>query len=301
MFGYVRPVMDKLPREEQERFQSAYCGLCHALGARYGLLARCTLTYDFTFLAVLLSAGEQKEVIFRCPAKRFSLKKRQRISRALELAADESMILTRWKLWDEVRDSRGLRRAGVQLLWLLTAPAYRKAAHRRPAFAANARQQMMRLYALEQSRVPSLDRPADAFALLLAAASDGMGDSLQQQIHRQLLFQLGRWIYLVDALDDRVQDARTGAYNPLIARYRLKDGVLDTDSRHRIIATIDHSANLIASAFALGDYGTWRGVLENIIYYGLPTAGRMVLEGSWHTKTVRTCSRQDTESHRTKG
>lgn len=56
MFGYVRPVMDKLGQEEQERFQEAYCGLCYELGRQYGVLARCMLNYDFTFLAILLES-----------------------------------------------------------------------------------------------------------------------------------------------------------------------------------------------------------------------------------------------------
>ena len=56
MFGYVRPPQD-LPEEERRRFGRAYCGLCHALGERYGPAARFILNYDFTFLAILLTAG----------------------------------------------------------------------------------------------------------------------------------------------------------------------------------------------------------------------------------------------------
>lgn len=60
MFGYVRPVLDRLDKEQRETYQSAYCGLCHALGERHGWLARLTLQYDFTFLAIVLTAGDAK-------------------------------------------------------------------------------------------------------------------------------------------------------------------------------------------------------------------------------------------------
>ena len=40
MFGYVRPALNRLAGAHREAYQSAYCGLCHALGDRHGLLAR---------------------------------------------------------------------------------------------------------------------------------------------------------------------------------------------------------------------------------------------------------------------
>lgn len=49
MFGYVRPSDDRLTPADRETFRAAYCGLCHALGARYGLVGRMILNYDLTF------------------------------------------------------------------------------------------------------------------------------------------------------------------------------------------------------------------------------------------------------------
>ena len=36
MFGYVRPAAQRLTEEQQQRYEGAYCGLCHTLGRRYG-------------------------------------------------------------------------------------------------------------------------------------------------------------------------------------------------------------------------------------------------------------------------
>ena len=102
MFGYVRPVMDKLGQEEQERFQEAYCGLCYELGRQYGVLARCMLNYDFTFLAILLESDVPHCTSYRCPCKHFCKKERLDTSPALETAADVSVILAWWKLRDEI-------------------------------------------------------------------------------------------------------------------------------------------------------------------------------------------------------
>ncbi len=63
MFGYVRPPVNALPQEELERFRRMYCGLCHTLSRRYGQAARFILNYDFTYLAILLSSGEEGQTL----------------------------------------------------------------------------------------------------------------------------------------------------------------------------------------------------------------------------------------------
>ena len=66
MYGYVRPPLQLLPQEENERFRRIYCGLCHTLGERYGQAARFILNYDFTYLAILLSERQISEHLPRC-------------------------------------------------------------------------------------------------------------------------------------------------------------------------------------------------------------------------------------------
>ena len=66
MFGYVRPSDDRLTPADRETFRAAYCGLCHALGARYGLVGRMILNYDLTFLAMVLSDGAGEMCAKRC-------------------------------------------------------------------------------------------------------------------------------------------------------------------------------------------------------------------------------------------
>ena len=56
MFGYVQANLNMLTDEEKARYRQFYCGLCHTLGQRYNDLTRIGLTYDMTFLAVLLSS-----------------------------------------------------------------------------------------------------------------------------------------------------------------------------------------------------------------------------------------------------
>ena len=56
MFGYVIPDQAALDDAAKARYRTAYCGLCRRIGALHGLRGRLTLSYDLTFLNLLLSS-----------------------------------------------------------------------------------------------------------------------------------------------------------------------------------------------------------------------------------------------------
>ena len=64
LFGYIRPFQPELRIKEYEAYKSVYCGLCKELGRQYGIFARFTLSYDFTFLAILSMAVQKDPPAF---------------------------------------------------------------------------------------------------------------------------------------------------------------------------------------------------------------------------------------------
>ena len=72
-----------------------------------------------------------------------------------------------------------------------------------------------------------MDRAADSFAVLLSSAAEELTDPVRRRIMEQILYHLGRWIYLIDAADDLKKDAESGNYNPVALRYGLTDGIMD--------------------------------------------------------------------------
>lgn len=284
MFGYVLPPLGTLPQEERRRFQEVYCGLCHTLGRRYGPAARMILNYDFAFLTILLSGPEEGSCESkRCVASPFRCRRCLEESAALELAADESVILAYRQLRDGVADHgfwKGLKyRLFSALLW----PAFQKAARLRPEFNNLTARQLERLAQLEEAHSPSLDEAADTFAELLAGAADTVLPEARRRVLRQMLYHLGRWIYLIDAADDLEEDFASGNYNPLILRYRLTAGALEPESRQAFTETVDQSVRMIATAFELWDFGSWSKLLESTIYAGLFQVGKSVLDGTFET------------------
>ena len=287
MFGYVLPPLDLLAEGEQARFRAMYCGLCRVLGQRCGQGARMILNYDFTYLAILLSAGEEGETRQgRCLPHPVRSRPYLPSAPAMELAADESVILAYWQLRDGVADSRGGRRAKYRAAAAALRSGYKRAAAARPAFDDAVRRQLGELARLEAQRCDSLDAPADAFAQLLAAAAEEAAGDRERRVLRQLLYHLGRWVYLVDAADDLREDFARGGYNPILCRYGLTEGKLDEAQRREFAVTLDHSVHMMATAFELGDFGCWTELLEKTLYHGLFQVGQAVLDGSFR-KTPR--------------
>ena len=275
MFGYVRPLRPELKCRDFDLYRATYCGLCRSLRRRYGLVAPMLLNFDFTFLALLLWEAEPSfhPCRGRCHANPLIRKPMCPDSPALELAADITVLLAWWKLRDSVADEGLWRGMPARLLSGVLYPSYGKAARLRPEFDQTTRSCLEELAGLEREGCSSIDRTADTFARILQAAAPGEGE--QGRILRQLLYHLGRWIYLIDARDDLAEDRQAGRYNPIALRY----GPEGDDQALK--QTLDHSLALMGAAFQLGEFGCRRPVLENILYLGLPLVQRAVFDGSW--------------------
>ena len=300
MFGYVRPVLDRLDEGQRDAYQSAYCGLCHALGKRHGWPARFTLQYDFTFLAILLTAGEGGDrPCRRCPAHPWRRPRACLAGERLYAAADESLILTYHKLSDDVDDHGAVAGLPYRVVRRLFRRAYRRAAAAQPEFDRQVREGLARLRDLEEQRSPELDRAADAFAGILASAAAVFPEgSPPRRALGELLYHLGRWIYLMDAWDDLDDDRKRGRYNPLDARFQGRA----REERDYLDTTAAHSRRLAGAAANLMELGGWGPVVENILYLGLPAVQSAVLDGRWkemrqtrrkpHERSLRSAGRQ---------
>ena len=276
MFGYVR-ALEELDEEIKSRYHGAYCGLCHTLGRRYGFFARFTLNYDFALLAMLFAPLEPRFCARRCIVHPFRKRRCCVSAPGFELAADQSIILFYRKLEDDVADRGFLAGLPARLASWGFRRAYRKAVGLRPGFDVQVGENLSRLGEMERAACPSMDRTADAFACILrAAVPDGL-ENRRARALGELLYHLGRWVYLIDAWDDLAEDREKGTYNPLLARFRGRP----EDELNYIRATLTHSVRLCQAAFQLEEFGSWTPVLEHILYRGLPGVQEEVLSGRW--------------------
>ncbi len=279
MFGYVRAREDTLSAESKKAYEAVYCGLCHALKEKYGTIPRLFLNYDFVFLAMLLAPEREEGAAecLKCPLHPVKGKPACRSGEWLETAAGESVILTWWKLRDTVADGGFLSRVGARLLCLLLRSSYQKARTDYPDFDARTARLLSELRELESAKSPSIDRTADCFAQLLQAAAPTTDREILDRPRQQLLYHLGRWIYLIDAVDDLPEDKRAGSYNPVAERFP----VWSKEDQAYLRQNMDHSLALMGAAFQLLPANPWSPVTENIIYSGLPGVEELVFDRKW--------------------
>ena len=289
MFGYIRPDAPELKVKEFERFRACYCGLCHELGKEYGVAGRFILNYDFVFLAMLLwHEDEPSEYGFkRCVPALCRKRCVCQSSRPLTVSAGYSVILTYWKLNDTIVDSWGLKKLIARIMRMLLKRAYRKAASDYSAFDTSVREYLTALTALEQERVASLDRPADQFACLLASAAEQELNAGARRALEQLLYHVGRIIYIADAYNDLRDDWKSGNYNPVAERFALRSADAGKDVAEAVLSTLLSSQAMAAAAYELLPRNYWTPITENIIYSGIPAMCRGVINGTYNANLKR--------------
>lgn len=287
MFGYVRPLKSQLKMCDWDLYKSMYCGLCHRLKARCGFAARFTVSYDFAFLAIVLSDLNKETVSLckkRCVASPFKKKCICIENKALDFAADACVILTYWKIMDEVCDSGVFKGFVARIGAFLLKRAYKKAAKRNCEFAELVEDCLKELKDIERKAISSLDAPADTFARILKGLADGAEAPVNKRIAEQIFYHLGRYIYLLDAWDDAEEDMRSKAYNPVLLRFEVDNIPLAEETKRELRETLAGSIGTIQSSFELIEKTCFSSLLENILYLGLPSMVKLVEDGKHNKK-----------------
>lgn len=265
MFGYIVPCRDELKIREEAEYKAWYCGLCRSIGWRYGQFARLALSYDCAFIALLLSGvtGEGGLETARCPFRPIKKRPMAMGSESLFFAADLDILLAWNKLADDWRDEH---KPGAPLGRMALFGAVRRAEGRAPGLAKAIREGVAELMELEKENCNELDAPADAFARMMRSVGTcaPLPQGPARRIVPHVLYHIGRWVYLMDAWDDRGKDERKGAYNPFLASGAGKE-------RARFLLAL--SQNEALAAYELLNIEAHKGLLDNIVYEGC--AGRM--------------------------
>lgn len=219
MFGTVVCNKEGLEKEELQRYQSVYCGLCHALKDRFGNMERFSQNYDMTFLALLLSAlyepGEEQQQ-FRCSIH--PLKNRKLVKNAyIEYAADMTVLLSYYKCLDDWEDEK---KVSALLYGKRLQRDFDRIKTQYPRQSNAIRSGIEQLNCLEHDSQSGLDDFLKSAGLLLSEVyvyqEDFWGNSL-----RYMGYEMGSFVYLMDAVLDYKQDRKRDLFNPLLKCQKL--------------------------------------------------------------------------------
>ena len=272
MFGYIRPLECELKVREQAEYRGVYCGLCKSIGRRYGQIERLTLSYDCAFLALTLSAltGDASFTPGNCGPRIYRGKRPiADPSPVLDYAADVNVLLAWYKAADDAADEKSAKTATARLA---LARAYKKAAKANPQLDAAIRESTDTLHALEAQKTASTDEPSNAFGSLLASVilHAPMLPEHERTAAQWMYYNLGKWVYLIDAWDDREKDEKSGGYNPFL---------LTKMEREQAEFLLNITLNEAKKGYDLLNLTAPSGLLDNIMTLGLVHAQERVLSG----------------------
>ena len=216
MLGVMTVRQPELRFREFDRYRGIYCGLCRSIGKRCGAACRLALSFEMTFMAMLLSSlyePETKQEMHRCVLH--PIKKRLMISNeAIDYCADMSALVSFYDLRDGWEDEKKVSRlAASELL----KSAAQRAGERWPRQRDAVEQYVKKLHEIEAKNEQNLDAAANLTGEMLGELYVMKQDVYARDL-RELGFYLGKFIYLCDCYEDLERDENKGSYNPLLAR-----------------------------------------------------------------------------------
>ena len=220
MFGYVVMNKPEIKFKDFDMYRSFYCGLCRELKERYGLSGQITLTYDMTFVILLLSGLYEpptKKGSTRCivhPVRRQPVRK----NAITEYAADMNIFLTYYKCKDDWNDERSIPGLVFGKLLENKEKKSEKLWSKKVQTIVSC---LDELSELEKENATDIDRVSGCFGRIMAEIFAYREDVWEPTL-RRMGFYFGKFIYLLDAYDDVEEDVKKGNYNPFSKDYIIK-------------------------------------------------------------------------------
>ena len=264
MFGYVIANPDALTPEQLARYKSCYCGLCRNLKKRHGQLSRLTLTYDMTFLVLLLESMYEPDMRTgeeRCAAHPVHPHMWSE-SDITDYAADMNILLAYQNLMDDWQDEHSyVSRAEASML----AGRYSDCAERYPEKSGFMERCLAELSELEKRGETDPDAGARCFGALMGELFVYYPqDTVWGPRLRRFGQELGEFIYIMDAVLDLEGDKAHGRYNPLAS---YAEGKTEEELHDMLTMLIGECAAVFELLPVVQD----ADIMRNILYSGVWT------------------------------
>lgn len=280
MLGYVKAYKPNLKMSEYELYRGVYCSLCKNLGRRYSPLAQIFLSFDFTLAALITLALRDEKCRFlhsRCPYNPAKKCLKCADASLLDSCADAVIITVYYKLLDNLHDKGIKDKILAALVFPVVALMHKKAKRLSPETdsitkAAIEKQSIAekKNAAIDEVAEPSARALADIFSLGL--------DGDEKLIVSTLGYMVGRFVYILDAVDDLEKDVKSGNFNPFTGEISDFGNSLERQSfAEKAQQMLNLTQSEAVAAFDLLETRRFGSIISNIVYEGLEQSANEVL------------------------
>lgn len=273
IFGYIRINKMDLTFREFDNYKSFYCGLCKVLKRDYTELSRLSINYDITFLILILTSlykPESRIYFENCIVN--PLKKKPHIENEFtRYAAAMNILLTYGKLDDNVRDRGSLLDKMGRMMYK---NSYKKALEDYPEKAAIIQSCLEQLYKIEEENSQNIDLTSNTFGEIMREVFKYRDDEYSDRLG-DIGFNIGKYIYIIDAFEDLDKDLKNDEYNPFKVYMNDRDELRKKVERNLMMC-------LSGVEYAINGLGITvnKRIIDNIIYSGVYLRFKKIVEKS---------------------
>ena len=287
MFGYVKTDFAHLYVKDTILYKAMYCGLCKGIGRACGQKGRLVLNYDLTFLSVLLHNLSNIDVKIekqRCIMHHVRKRPVAIPDELTERIGALNVILAHYKLNDDVLDNNKgrFRRAFFN-------SSYKKAKKKEPELDLIVKNRYSELIKYEKEQCNSIDIIADPFGNMMQDVVALLLKEKCTEDVKELSYNLGKWIYLIDALDDFDKDKKKGNYNVFINAYSdvVDKETLIKEKANDLIVVFSAVLNRICELSTKLDYKFNHDLTDNVLQRGLGFQTKTIMENKKCKNTTK--------------
>lgn len=213
MFGYIHPDRPYLFVKDEKLYSAAYCGMCKSIGKACGSAPKAALTYDVAFMSCLLHNIAHCDINIgkrRCALHIFRRRPMAKPDDMSILLACVNTALAYFKLIDDKSD--GDIKGAFAFIYKR---GYKRVLKRHPDVARFISESMAKQREIEGRNSAIIEEACEPSAEMMKNISDYALGEYATGHTGGLIYDIGKWIYLADALDDYDKDVAKGRYNVL--------------------------------------------------------------------------------------
>ncbi len=282
MFGYILPERAHLYIKDFDLYRNFYCGICKSMGRQFGQKTRFSINYDITFLTIVVHNFLGVDVSYetlKCITKPFNKSKQMvKENELTDKMSAINVILCYYKVLDDCIDGNKTSR---KVLAKSLKKAKNKASLQVPGVEEIIAKRYENLRALEGNKETSIDKVADEFASMMGEICDFVVGEKKQDNFTKLCYNVGKWIYLIDALDDFDDDLKTNDYNLFVLNYpEIKTfHQLMEEHGNDVSFTFATTINSITENFKEIKFSFNQDLINNVVFRGISLMTKGIMRG----------------------
>lgn len=277
MFGYIKPDNPYLYLKDETLYKALYCGICKSIGKVCGQRARFTLSYDMAFMSAIAHNILGKDITInkeRCVAHQIKKRPIAKPDEISKMLASINVILAYYKVKDDIFDEK---KGNIKSSFITK--GYKKAKFLCPEVDEIVKTGYENLLSLEKQNTDSIDIVSDCFAMMMKEISGYVFGEFKTEFTDGLFYALGKWVYLIDALDDYDKDVKRNNFNVLYNAYKKTDyKTLITENKEDIYFIFNGIFSQIINNYKQIQTKYNTDLVVNILTRGIPSMTNQVLK-----------------------